>query len=796
MSSLALFRSGRTSWVTASWVVSLALCQAALAQSRISVQLDKTDHSVSPTLWGIFFEDINHSTDGGIYPELVRNRSFEDADQPEAWRISNSTGETAIDSSKPLNPFNRHSLQVKLNGSATIENDGYWGMNMVQGATYLFSAAARGSEGFASPLTVRLVSSTGTELAKGEITGLTGDWKYYRLELVATGSDPKAHLQIGASGRGSLHLDMVSLLPKATWKSHGLRPDLAEMLTALKPSFMRFPGGCWVEGDDMAHMNHWKETIGEVDVRVPLYNIWGYWATHGVGYHEYLQLSEDLGAAPLFCVNVGMSHRETVPMARMGQWVQDALDSLEYANGPTNSVWGALRAQHGHPEPFNLRYLEIGNENGGPDYLARWPLFYRAIKARYPEVQLIADVWGSYPQDPKPDMVDEHYYNNPEFFMRQANRYDSYDRQGPKVFVGEYAVTQGCGQGNLRAAIGEAAFMTGLERNSDIVAMASYAPLFVNLNHRKWNPDLINFDSCSVYGLPSYYVQQLFSLNRGDVTLPMTVESPNSEIPFRSGAVGLGTWKTRAEFKDLRVTHGDKVLFAPDFSQGIDGWKLLGGGDWHAVGGVLRQDSEAEFVRAVFGDRSWTDYTISVKARKLAGAEGFTLMFRVKNDEDKCWWNLGGWNNSLHGIEMNETLTQVPGHIETGRWYDLRVEVKEQNIKCYLDGKLVHDFNLAGLPSLFASATRDQKTGEMILKVVNGGEKPMDTEIKLQGAKTLAGTGQEIVLTSEHPTDENTVAEPTKVAPKAQPLTVPGPSFHHTFPGNSLTVLRIGTQAN
>jgi alpha-L-arabinofuranosidase len=421
-------------------------------------------------------------------------------------------------------------------------------------------------------------------------------------------------------------------------------------------------------------------------------------------------------------------------------------------------------------------------------------MFYHAIKSRYPEIQLVADVWGSYPQDPRPDLVDEHYYNNPEFFMRQANHYDSYDRQGPKVFVGEYAVTQGSGQGNLRAAVGEAAFMTGLERNSDIVAMASYAPLFVNLNHRKWNPDLINFDSSSVYGLPSYYVQQLFSQNRGDVTLPTSVESPSAETPFRSGAVGVGTWRTRAEFKDFRVTQGDKVLFASDFAQGTDGWKLLGGGDWHTTGNLLRQDSEAEFIRALVGDKSWNDYTISVKARKLGGQEGFLVLFRVNNDGDKCWWNVGGWGNAQHGIELNEIMIQTPGRIETGRWYDLRVEVKGQNIKCYLDGKLVHDFNQAGLPSLFASATQDQKAGQVILKVVNGNEKAMDTEINIQGAKQLAGTGQALVLSSENPMDENTLAQPDKVSPKSEAFTVPGPSFRHTFPGNSVTVLRLGAR--
>jgi alpha-L-arabinofuranosidase len=235
-----------------------------------------------------------------------------------------------------------------------------------------------------------------------------------------------------------------------------------------------------VEGDDMAHMYRWKETIGDIACRKPLFNIWGYSATHGLGYHEYLQLSEDLGAEPLFCINTGMSHREVVPLDQMGPWVQDALDAIEYANGPTNSIWGGLRAQNGHPEPFHMKYLEIGNENGGPAYHERWELFYGAIKAKHPGIQLIANVWGGYPTTLMPDVIDEHYYNNPEFFIQQAHKYDTYKRDGPKVFVGEYAVTQGTGQGNLRGAIGEAAFMTGLERNSDVVIMASYAPLFVN----------------------------------------------------------------------------------------------------------------------------------------------------------------------------------------------------------------------------------------------------------------------------------------------------------------------------
>jgi hypothetical protein len=409
--------------------------------------------------------------------------------------------------------------------------------------------------------------------------------------------------------------------PAKTWKNHGLRPDLCEMLVGLKPSFVRFPGGCWVEGDDMAHMYHWKNTIGEFWHRQPLWNIWRYWATHGLGYHEYLQMCEDLGAEPLFVINVGMSHREVIPMDQMGQWVQDALDAIEYANGPTDSIWGGLRARNGHPEPFGLKYIEIGNENGGPPYQERYVLFHDAIRARYPKMTIIADQ----PTRQRPcDIVDEHYYSNPEFFMQQADRYDKYDRNGPKIYVGEYAVTLGCGQGNLRGAIGEAAFMTGLERNSDIVVMASYAPLFANINYKRWNPDLICFDSSRVYGLPSYYVQKMFAENRGDVVLPVAVTSPameqSSSEEGRGGAIGVGTWLTQAEFKDIKVTKDGQTLFSCDFIEGTKGWKLLRG-DWKAQDGVLRQNSSADNVRAIAGDKSWTDYTYSLKARKLSGAE-------------------------------------------------------------------------------------------------------------------------------------------------------------------------------
>jgi alpha-L-arabinofuranosidase len=769
--------------------------RSVFGQASLTVDVNKPGHPVAPTLWGIFFEDINLDADGGIYPELVRNRSFEDSEQPDFWTLADSNGgksKIATDSTQPLNPFNRRSLRVNVDGSVSLENEGYWGMNLVTGDTYVFKLAARAADGFSGPLTVRLLSASGNELAKGEITGLSRQWRYHTLDLTPTAGDPKARLQISAAGTGSFFLDMVSLMPAKTWKNHGLRTDLAQSLDALHPSFMRFPGGNWVEGDDLAHMYHWKYTIGDVDARTPLWNTWGYNTTQGLGFHEYLQLCEDLGATPLFCVNAGMSLHDSVPLGRMGQWIQDALDAIEYANGPTNSIWGSIRAKNGHPASFGLKYMEIGNENGGPDYRQRWALLYHAIKDKYPEIQLVADVWGGHPGNPPPDIIDEHYYDTPEFFMRQASRYDTYDRNGPKIFVGEYAVTQRAGKGNLRAAIGEAAFMTGLERNSDVVAMASYAPLFVNLNHRAWNPDLINFDSARWYGLPSYYVQQMFSEHRGDITLPTTVESPQTDSAPNTGAVGVGSWSTRVEYKDILVTSNGKTLFSSDFSHGTEGWKFLGDGDWTVADGALRQNNENQNVRAIVGDKSWTDYTYSLMARKLGGAEGFLVLFRVNNDDEKCWWNLGGWGNTLHGVEMNEVLAQVPGSIETGRWYDIRIEVKGPSIKCYLDGKLVHDIRRTSLPGLFASATRDSKSGDIILKVVNGSAEKMDTAVHLNGAGKLAGAARAIVLTSEKPTDENSLDAPDKVSPKTETLNVGGPDFHHVFPGNSLTVLRIG----
>ncbi len=791
--------------------------------ATLTVDLDKPGVKVAPTLYGIFFEEINRAGDGGLYAEMLQNRSFEDAASrdakpadPLAWTLvvdGKAEGKMSLDTSKPLNPQNLHSLKLEITkaegGQVGIANDGFHGMKkespkglyFKEGAQYAFSLYAR-SENFAGPLTVSLLDKPdGKAVASASISGIGGEWKKFECSLQPTSTTTVGRLVVSAGAVGTVYLDMVSLFPKETWKGHGMRPDLAEMLMGMKPAFVRFPGGCWVEGDTMATAYRWKETIGDVSVRRNLWNLWRYFSTNGLGFHEYLQLCEDLGAAPLFVVNCGMSHKEQheqTPAAkdpRMAEYVQDALDAIEYANGPADSKWGAERAKAGHPAPFNLKYMEIGNENGGKAYHERYALFYDAIKAKYPYMNLVADVWGGTPTNRPVEMIDEHYYSTPEFFIGQADRYDRYDRTGPKIYIGEYAVTRGSGVGNLRGAIGEAAFMTGMERNSDVVVMGSYAPLYAQVYYKGWNPDLIYFDAARVYGTPSYYVQAMFGNNRCDEVSPMEVKCPPVQpdtTTSRKGAVGVGAWLTQAEFKDIKVTQGDKVLME-NFAD-AKAWNTHGG-KWEMKDGVYSQSAVTEEVYATAGDANWSDYTLTLKARKTGGHEGFLILFHVKGDKNLTWWNVGGWGNSKHALEVTanghkqEMGTEAGGKIETGRWYDVRVEVKGNAVKCFLDDKLVHEASYGvSDASVFAVAGRQGE--DVVLKVVNASAKPMDAEINLRGIKGVSG-GTISVLTNDDPMAENSLEKPANVAPATKPIEKAATTFTQSLPGNSVTVIRL-----
>lgn len=783
----------------------------------LTVHVDQPGAHVSPRLYGVFFEEINHAGEGGLYAELVRNQDFEETgpedSQPAGWSFRSegqARGSMTLDTAHPLNAAHPRSLRLDvtavLSGRVSVLNEGYWGIPVRKGASYRLSLYARRSAGRGGSLAASLEGAGGQVYANAVISGLAADWKRFACRLTANAGDPAARLVLSTPIPGSLWLNVVSLFPAATWKQrpHGLRVDLAGKVAAIHPAFVRFPGGCYVEGNRLANAFRWKNTLGDIADRPGhLNDNWGYWSSDGLGFHEYLQMCEDVGAAPLFVVNCGIAHYDVVPMDQLQPWIQDALDAIEYANGPMTSHWGALRARNGHPAPFGLRYVEIGNENGlfgrlggtREQYAERYRAFYNAIKARYPHLQLIADTRVPYSMD----LVDEHFYNGPGWFWANTDLYDHYDRRGPRIYVGEYAVTQGCGRGNLRAALAEAAFMTGLERNSDIVRMASYAPLFVNIHNRRWNPDAIVFDAAQSYGTPSYYVQKLFAQNRADVVLSMDLNIKSTPAPTVKGGIGLGTWLTQAEYKEIAVTQHGQTVYRSDFAQSASHWQPLRG-DWKVVDGAYQQSAGADDRRAMLVDPALSDasdYTIHLKARKLGGTEGFLILFHARDENNYTWWNVGGWGNHEHGLEKSSgggkipLGRRVPGSIETGRWYDIRIELEGPRIRCYLDDQLIHDVQDRPVPTFVAVAGTAGRGREIILKAVNGADLPIKATIRLENAGSLGSTGQAITLTSSSMDDENSLAQPAKVAPVSRSISGIAPRFTFTFPARSVTVLRL-----
>ena len=736
--------------------LALGLNAPTWAQATISIDGAKPGPRISPFLHGIFFEEINHAGDGGLYAEKLRDRKFE-----ETQRFWKPIGTAQIG-------FSGSSLEMTAHG--VVETEGYWGIGVTRGKTLSFGAKIEGG-----PVKVELISPTDAVIGSATLKPGVSTAK---IKPSATVSN--ARLRLTAPDMTTRVSD-PSLMPLDRYGKAPIRKDLGELVAAIKPSFVRFPGGCFVEGDTLSQSFDWKRSLGDPAERKPNTCIWGYKATNGLGMHEFLQWAEDMKAAPLFVVNCGMSHKDFTPMSEMAPVVQNALDAIEYANGdPKTTKWGAERAKNGHPKSFNLKFIEIGNENGGPLYDERYPLIYNAIKQKYPEIECITDLWGGLPKSAPVNIVDEHYYSDPTFFQRQSNRYDAYKRDGRKVYVGEYAVTEGCGTGNLIAALGEATFITGMERNSDVVAMASYAPLLVNANNRAWNPDAIVFDSSRAFGTPSYWVQRMFSQNRGDIVLPLTISDTRKPMTADNrlkGKVGVGTWSTAAEFADVRVN-----------DQPVD---LQGGaGIWTKTAeGTLRQSDRGQNRTAVGGDANASDYTLTLKARKNGGDEGFLILFNAGGPKDYFWWNIGGWGNTRHNIEMKtsgggQTIADdVPGQIETGRWYDIKIVTSGRNIKCYLDGKLIHDANVPPPPaSLAAVSTRDEKTGDVLVKVVNMSSEACNADLRLSNLPGLTGEGAAMTMTSDNPNDENSFATPEKIKPRNSSLSGLSSNFKHAFP--------------
>jgi len=515
---------------------------------------------ISPSLFGLFFEDINYAADGGLYAELVQNRSFEyNPEEQRSWHPFSfweyvtpgySYGHISVETSTPVHPNNPHYIVLDIEfvghyeqhegiSGVGIKNTGFDGMVVQEGEQYDFSMFAKQLSDSPIEFLVRLENPKGEALAEETVSTAVKDWKQYSITLTATASSDSASLLVLATKEGTLAMDMISLFPQKTFKNrnNGLRPDLAQTLANMKPAFIRFPGGCLVHGSGLENMYRWKNTIGPVEQRVAQKNLWGYHQTAGLGYYEYFQFCEDIGAkllpvlpAAVSCQNsggtwrIGGTGQQALPMDDMQDYIQEVLDLIEWANGPATSEWGAKRAAAGHPEPFNLEFVGIGNEDKiTPEFEERFQLIYEAVKAKHPEITIIGtsgpfhsgedyEKGWQFANDIAVPMVDEHYYAQPDWFLSNQYRYENYDRNKAQVYLGEYA-----SWGNkMKNAIIEAAYMTALERNGDIVNMASYAPLLAKKYHTQWRTDMIFFDNRNICLTPNYYVQQLFSTNQGD----------------------------------------------------------------------------------------------------------------------------------------------------------------------------------------------------------------------------------------------------------------------------------------
>ncbi len=804
----------------------------AVAQIEAKIDVAKPGHAVPKALYGIFYEDINYAGDGGLYPELIANRGFDWPTQNlEGWKKDFRGGAMARVTRQfgnPVHPNTAQYLRLETFGAGTgcgVRNEGFGGIAVQQGKSYDLSFYARGLEGYQGSVLVLLEDENNAELARyvvknSELSiGPVSDkarvlplpeWKRYTTVFKPTTTTAKAHLSVLMDQRGTVDIEFVSLFPQDTYagRKNGLRKDLAEWLKGMKPGVMRFPGGCIIEGVDFANRYDWQRTVGSLESRPVNWNLWGYWQTHGLGYFEYFQLCEDIGAEPMPIVTAGLTCQfrkpEFLPMEALDVQVQEIIELIEFANGDVTTKWGSLRAEMGHPKPFNMKYVGIGNENWDKVFLDRYLAIQKVVKAKHPEIQIISSAgagasgqqfdlaWKTLDVH-NADLVDEHYYVPAAFLLNGANRYDSYDRKGPKVYVGEYACHLPNRANSLYSALCEAAMMTGFERNSDVVEMTSYAPLFNKIGNSQWVPDLIWFDNVSSFGTPNYYVQALFGNHLPSVILPTEYSLAKVTVE-PTGRIGLNGWDTAMEFKDIQVKQEDKVLYAFDPAKGLDGWKATEGGAWSVKEGAIAQTKSDSRSVLSMGDMRWKDYTLTLKARKTAGAEGFIIRVR-DNNEGFVHFNFGGWGNQDHGIgtATENALVRKPGKIIQNQWYDVKVSVEGERVSAWLDGEAI--FANVSVPaqnvnSFFMVSGLDKNTREIVVKCVNVSESEQRLNLNLEGISILPQKAKRIQLAGDRD-GVNTLEKPTHIAPVEDTVEVNSNKPVLTLAPMSLTIFRI-----
>lgn len=818
-------------------------CSRVEPEEVLVVNLQEKGADVSPSMYGVFFEEINHAGDGGLYAELVQNRSFEELEMPEGyyaegntlhpkkvvnhmtgktgdgsfrwttdpvpgWKLSAPEGAASMELTKDQPKFATAPNNLKLSITDAAEpvrlvNEGYWGMNLVEGDNYLLRLILR-TAGYKGQVKVLLLSEGGEVLASAPVeVSADGQWNDLRQTLVPQVTSGKGKLALEFDGKGTVYLDYVSLFPEKTFngRANGLRRDVATFLADLKPAFVRWPGGCVVEGITLGNRFEWKKTLGDPAARPGEYSTWGYRCSYGFGYYEMLQFCEDIHADAMFVCNVGMACQmrmaDVSTDEEIAYYVDDCLDAIEYAIGDVSTEWGAKRAADGHPAPFPLKYVEIGNENWGAEYDKRFDIFYAAIKEKYPQLTLISTHGlGAAGNIAKTDMIDPHWYSTPEFFFQNTTLFDEQPRGKYDIYVGEYACNANVGGGNMRAALSEAAFIGGMERNGDLVKMSSYAPLLENRHDRTWSVNLIWVDTDTVLGRSSYYVQKMASENRPTYNLKSdkTMSTPRA-LKFDEGLFGFGSWNTSMEFKDVKFTDADGQPVDVDLNK-----VARKNGDWKWEQGVLSQTSMDTPARYFLEDFKSNSFTMECQVRKTGGSEGFFLYWGLTGAQGAGYvYNVGGWGNQTTAVEAvsQGNTTGVVGdcrtaqQLETGHWYQVKMVVTPQKSELYMDGQLILAFEPQSAPAQFFTAGYDEAAGEVIIKVVNAEGKSYPLNIKLEGVTKVTGPAKAITLSATDDTEENSFEEPMKISPKESEVRNVSDDFVYEFQPYSYTVLRI-----
>lgn len=767
------------------------------------------------SLYGLFFEDINRSGDGGLYPEMIRNRTFEDGIIPKdltvedgdakninGWKFEYQGGEgqkkwkerveptdipawyaqnavVNLNTTDLLNKNRQAALEIEFEPQGKIINVGYEGMGIKENSSYhlyFFAKTDRSTE-------LNIALATEDEKVSEKSIKLGGNgYRRYDLSFISAKRSKKAKLVIEAKEACKILIGFISLMPDDTYCGHGLRADLCEKLKGISPAFLRFPGGCIVEGFSKSTAQHFKRMVGPVWERPGFINLWGYRSTEGLGYHEYLQLCEDLEVDALYVCNCGMTcqARNSILMDsdEVDELLDDTLCALEYAMGDADTVWGKLRADMGHPSPFALKYLEIGNENNGRDYEERYEKFRKVISEKYPELIIIANTHVE-EAGLKLDIADEHFYDRTEWFAGNVDYYNKYDRKGPGIFVGEFAVVAGAIR-TLYAALGEAMFMIGLEKNQDIVKLAAYAPLFENVNYAAWEPNLIAFDSLDNYAIPSYYVWKIFSQNQGKYVLESSQISNPLYAPFLKGGPCIlngdgvkfknATWKgqsvevKRKLFGDVKKDESEEGVYITTISDSGDEAENARRFEMEKTVLITMGDDEESRSGAFEIDMLYED-------DKEVGLGMFATPYGQARNNEASPWNLFAvqpvrWsiNNGICkliagiGFRKYDMTKPVEISLEKGVFHRFKMDSDGKNIYCFIDDEMIMQAELNHYDEIQTIALEEDDN--IILKVVNISENDRPLEITLD---CDVESDYRICTISANATDKNTMEEPEKV---------------------------------